>query len=197
MANEMPSSADYSGLTRTVIQYSEAFTALVDKAKHGALSDADWEPIEQLVDVAAFERQGVFLTAKAETFGWSTYKSYISQFGGATSWEGTLRRVTEQPNLVILELEERIAQGGQPRLALSPRTRAPAVPDIAGDVVVIAAARHEARAGIVHHQVEAELSDIEGLGLRRIADAQMDVAHAGAARHAGIRLRFRLAQELL
>lgn len=112
MANEMPSSADYSGLTRTVIQYSEAFTALVDKAKHGALSDADWEPIEQLVDVAAFERQGVFLTAKAETFGWSTYKSYISQFGGATSWEGTLRRVTEQPNLVILELEERNTRGG-------------------------------------------------------------------------------------
>jgi hypothetical protein len=49
MANEMPSSNDYTGLSRKVIQYSEAFSDLVTKAKAGGLTDADWGPIEQLV----------------------------------------------------------------------------------------------------------------------------------------------------
>lgn len=112
MANEMPKSGNFSGLSRAVIQYSEAFTQIVDKAKTGSLSDADWAPIEQLVDVDIFERVGVFLTPSAEVIGWSQYKSYISQYAGGTSWEGTLRHVTEQPGRVILELEERNTRGG-------------------------------------------------------------------------------------
>ena len=112
MANEMPSSDRYSGLSRKVLQYSEAFTQLVDKLKSGPLSDADWCAIERLVDVDAFERVGVFLTPKAEVINWATYKSYISQYGGGTHWEGTLRHVTEVPGRVILELEERNTRNG-------------------------------------------------------------------------------------
>ena len=112
MANEMPSSDRYSGLSRTVLRYSEAFTALVDKMKTDPLSDADWSAIERLVDVEAFERVGVFLTPRAEVINWATYKSYISQYGGGTHWEGTLRHVTEVPGRVILELEERNTRNG-------------------------------------------------------------------------------------
>lgn len=112
MANEMPNSEDFKGLSRKVIQYSEAFTQIVDKAKSGSLSDADWGPIEQLVDIGAFERVGVFLAPPAEVIGWNQYKSYISQYAGGTSWEGTLRHVTEQPGRVILELEERNTRDG-------------------------------------------------------------------------------------
>jgi len=112
VANEMPKSDEFTGLSRAVIQYSEAFSQIVEKAKSGSLSDADWGPIEQLVDTDAFERVGVFLAPQAEVIGWSKYKSYVSQYAGGTSWEGTLRHITEQTGRVILELEERNSRGG-------------------------------------------------------------------------------------
>src|SRR5579862_2707862 len=104
MANEMPSSSEFKGLSRKVVQYSERFTSVVDRIKKPGFSDADWASLEELVDVDKFERQGVFLTSHSEVIKWPQYKKYISQYGGATSWEGTLRRITEVPGLVILEL---------------------------------------------------------------------------------------------
>ncbi len=112
MANEMPSSNDYTGLTRKVLQYSEAFSIVIEKARTGALTDTDWEPFEQLVDTAGYVREGVFLGPQAEVIDWTTYKRYITQYGGFTLWEGTLRHVTESPNRVILELEERNTSNG-------------------------------------------------------------------------------------
>jgi hypothetical protein len=112
MANEMPSSNDYTGLSRKVIQYSEAFSELVKKAKAGGLSDADWGPIEQLVDVDGFERLGVFLMPQGEVLDWQTYKGYVSKYSANTTWEGTLRHITETPGRVILELEERNTHDG-------------------------------------------------------------------------------------
>ena len=112
MANEMPSSSEFSGLSQKVLEYSEAFTSVVNRLKEPDFSDADWEPLEKLVDVENYERQGVFLGDKAEIIGWEKYKYYITEYGGGTSWEGTLRRITEVPNLVVLELEERNTRGG-------------------------------------------------------------------------------------
>ena len=112
MANEMPPSGDFTGLTRTVIAYSEAFVQIADKAKLGPLTDADWLSIEQLVDVPNFVREGVFLGPKAEIIDWPTYRSFVTQYGEHISWEGTLRNVTETPGRVILELEERNTRGG-------------------------------------------------------------------------------------
>lgn len=112
MANEMPGSGDYTGLSRAVLRYSEAFKTMVDKANGGDLTDADWKPIETLVDVAAFERVGVFLGPKAEVIGWKKYRKYVSDYAAGTSWEGTLRNITEVPGRVILELQERNSRGG-------------------------------------------------------------------------------------
>ena len=50
MANEMPASSEFSGLSQVVIAYSEAFAALADRAKTGPLTDADWAEVD-----AAFE----------------------------------------------------------------------------------------------------------------------------------------------
>src|SRR5579862_2825444 len=101
MANEMPNPNAYSGLSRKVLQYAEGFNRVVEKIKQPGFSDADWAPLEELVDVDNFERMGVFLGDKAEVCGWQHYKSIITQYAGATSWEGTVRRITEVPNLVI------------------------------------------------------------------------------------------------
>ena len=112
MANEMPSSDQFSGLSRKVIEYSEHFKLIVEKIKQQRLTDADWSTMEKLVDVDNFRRVGQFLTSTVETSTWAQYKSLIGQYGGMTDWEGTLRRVTETPGLVFLELEERNTRNG-------------------------------------------------------------------------------------
>ena len=112
MANEMPSAETFQGLSRKVLQYSENFKRIADKIKQRSLSEADWAPMEELVDVENFQRMGVFLTDRAEVSSWQQYKQLIAQYGGMTSWEGTLRRITEVPGLVYLELEERNTRDG-------------------------------------------------------------------------------------
>jgi hypothetical protein len=112
MANEMPDSARYTGLSRKVLQYTERFLQVINKIKQPGFSDADWSPLEELVDVRNFQRVGVFLSASVEVSNWQQYKAFITQYGGMTSWEGTLRRITEVPRLVYLELEERNTRSG-------------------------------------------------------------------------------------
>jgi hypothetical protein len=112
MANEMPNSADYTGLSRKVLQYSENFLRIVNRIKHPGFSQADWAPLEELVDVRNFQRVGVFLTNTEEVSNWQQYKQLITQYGGATAWEGTLRRITEVAGLVFMELEERNTRDG-------------------------------------------------------------------------------------
>jgi hypothetical protein len=112
MANEMPKSADFTGISRNVLQYSEQFHRVVNKMKQPGFSEADWAPLEELVDVANFQRVGVFLTERVEVSNWWQYKQFITQYGGKTSWGGTLRRISEVPGLVFLELEERNTRDG-------------------------------------------------------------------------------------
>lgn len=112
MANEMPASENYSGLSRKVLQYSEHFKRIADRIREGTVSDADWAPMEELVDTARFRRVGVFLTPQVEVSTWQQYRKIIDQYGGMTRWEGTLRRITEVPGLVFLELEERNTRNG-------------------------------------------------------------------------------------
>jgi hypothetical protein len=112
MANEMPRSDAYTGLSRKVLEYSEGFSGIVERLQHGPVSAADWAEFEKVVDVANFERIGVFLTAQAEVCGWQQYKETITKYAGHTTWEGTLRHVTESPGRVILELEERNTRDG-------------------------------------------------------------------------------------
>jgi hypothetical protein len=107
VANEMPDSKDYKGLSRRVLEYSENFLRIVNKIKQAGLRESDWAPLEELVDVKNFRRLGAFLTNRAEVSDWAQYKRLITEYGGMTAWEGTLRRITEVPRLVFLELEER------------------------------------------------------------------------------------------
>ena len=109
--------SNLTGLSRKVLEYSEAFARLVERLKQPELPDDVWAPLEKLVDTDNFVRQGVFLTAKVETINWQTYKSYITQYAGATHWEATLRHLTEGPKRVIQELEERNTSSGFTHIA--------------------------------------------------------------------------------
>jgi hypothetical protein len=114
MANEMPRSDEYQGLSRKVIQYSERFNQLVQRMKKPDFSELEWASIEDMVDIANFERMGIFSSDKAAPMRWQDYKKLVTQYAGATSWEGTLRRITEVPDLVILEMTERNIKNGVP-----------------------------------------------------------------------------------
>lgn len=116
MATGIPPASEFSGLTRKVLEFGEAFEAVVARAKDG-LTDADWAPIEEYVDVDAFERIGRFLTEQTETIDWATYKHYIGQYGGYTQYDATLRRITEGERVVIQELEERNTAQGETDVA--------------------------------------------------------------------------------
>lgn len=117
MAHEIPSSENFTGLSRKVLEYSEEFGRLVERLKEAEVPDDAWAPLEKLIDTDNFVRQGVFLTEKVETINWQTYKSYITQFGGAAHWEATLRHLTEGPKRVIQELEERNTISGVTHIA--------------------------------------------------------------------------------
>ena len=113
MANEMPHPDQYTGLSRQVLRYSAAFEGIIGKLKSGGVTDVDWAPFEEIVNPATYERVGVFLGAQAEVIGWDKYKEYISMYGAAADWEGTLRHITEVDNRVVLELEERNTRDGE------------------------------------------------------------------------------------
>ena len=112
MANEMPDPNRYTGLSRKVLQYCENFRRLVSRIKQPGFSETEWASVEELVDVENFRRIGVFLSPRAERSNWQQYKKLVTEYGGRTSWEGTLRRITEIPGLVFLELEERNSRDG-------------------------------------------------------------------------------------
>jgi len=111
MANEMPNPEDYTGLSRLVLQYVENFNRIAKELKQRSSSENDWASMEELVDVDGFQRVGILLTDKVEVSTWQEYVAQLNQFGPMASWEGTLRRITEVPGLVFLELEERITIG--------------------------------------------------------------------------------------
>jgi hypothetical protein len=98
---------NYSGLSRTVLDYSQIMTGLVLRAKQPGWSEECWAPLAELVDTANFERIGNF----KEVMNWPDYVAFLTGWAAGCEWEGSFKRITEAPNLVILELEERVRMG--------------------------------------------------------------------------------------
>lgn len=98
---------NHSGLSRTVLDYSQIMTGLVLRAKQPGWSEECWAPLAELVDTANFERIGNF----KEVMNWPEYVAFLTGWAAGCEWEGSFKRITEAPNLVILELEERVRMG--------------------------------------------------------------------------------------
>ena len=94
---------DYVGRPRTVLEYGLVTKRLVDEAKKPGFSVASWSPLAELVATDEFERVGAF----KEVTDWSTYVDFLTNWATSSEWECSLRRVTETPGAVFLELEER------------------------------------------------------------------------------------------
>jgi hypothetical protein len=91
-------------LTRKVLDYEQAIKRLVPTVKEAA----DWAPLTDLVAVDEFERVGTFL----EVQSWPQYIEMLTKWASAeSSFETTVRRISELHGLVYFEIEERHFQG--------------------------------------------------------------------------------------
>jgi hypothetical protein len=98
---------DYSGLARTVLDYSLIMKRMVDEAKQPGFSVESWAPLAAMVDVDNFERVGNFL----EVMNWHDYVTFLTAWAKTSEWECSFKRVTEHRGVVFLELEERSRVG--------------------------------------------------------------------------------------
>ncbi|WP_067889288.1 hypothetical protein [Nocardia vaccinii] len=99
--------SDYTGLARKVLEYSLITKRLVDQAKQPGFTIADWAPLAELVATDEFERVGNF----KEVMNWTDYTAFLTNWASTSDWECSFKRVTETPDLVFLELEERSRVG--------------------------------------------------------------------------------------
>ncbi len=94
---------DYTGRSRTVLEYGLTTKRLVDAAKQPGFSVDSWGPLAELVATEDFTRVGAF----KEVMDWSAYVDFLTKWATSSEWECSLRRITETPEVVFLELEER------------------------------------------------------------------------------------------
>ncbi len=96
--------AEHGALARKVLEYQDVMKRLVPTIK----ADEDWAPLESLVAVDEFERVGT----RCEVQDWREYKQLLTQWAGAiATFETTVQRVSELPELVYFAAEERHFRG--------------------------------------------------------------------------------------
>jgi hypothetical protein len=99
-------------LTRKVMQYQDTVRQLVPTVK----TPEDWAPLASLIAIDRFERIGTFL----EVQNWQQYAEMLTQWAQSVdSFETTVRRVSELPELVYFEIEERHFYGNNARVVNS------------------------------------------------------------------------------
>jgi hypothetical protein len=94
---------DYTGLSRTILEYSLLMKRLVDEAKQPGFTAESWAPLAELIDTTNFVRVGNF----KEVMNWQEYVTFLTNWATSSEWECSFKRVTEAGNVVFLELEER------------------------------------------------------------------------------------------
>ncbi|MBX7446918.1 hypothetical protein GR927_02850 [Mycolicibacterium sp. 3033] len=95
---------EYGPLTQKVIEYQNTVRALVPKVK----SPQDWAPLGEFLAIDEFERMGPFLDVQ----NWPQYAEMVNGWAqGVKAFETTVRRISELPDRVYFEVEERHLYG--------------------------------------------------------------------------------------
>lgn len=87
---------------RKVLQYGEIIERTVRAAKEPGFTEAGWDELAALLDVAKFERVGNDKVA----MGWDVYRGLLMKWATTTDFWSEFRRISEAGNLVFLELTE-------------------------------------------------------------------------------------------
>ncbi|TGD71708.1 hypothetical protein E4634_16430 [Mangrovimicrobium sediminis] len=98
-------STDSAGpLTEIVLRYCEMIESRVTG---GQLTEADWDPLKEVVAVDEFKRVGAYL----EELDWAQYARFLTEWAGGTRFETTVFHITEVGRSVFQEIEERHYKG--------------------------------------------------------------------------------------
>lgn len=96
-------------LSRRVLEFEATFRRVVaDAKKKPEITPADFEPLAEFAAVDEFERIGAWM----EVMTWQEYVEFLVKFASSPrTFDTTIKRISELPRLVYLEIEERHAQG--------------------------------------------------------------------------------------
>lgn len=92
-----------TGRSRAVLEYSQVTKQLVDSAKQPGFTVESWAPLGELIATDEFVRVGPF----KEVMNWQEYTEFLTNWAKSSDWDCFFQRITETPDLVFLELEER------------------------------------------------------------------------------------------
>ena len=97
----------YNGLARRAIDYGRFQKGLMDRSRQAAdYSPDEWLGLKDFVS-DGFQRVGNF----KEVMNIDDMIRFLQAWAPTQKWEGSFKRVTEQDNVVWLELEERVGEG--------------------------------------------------------------------------------------
>ena len=90
-------------LAQRVLDFEATVKRLVKAAKDPGFTAAGWAPLAEFVAVREFERVGTWM----EVMNWQQYTEFMTQWASSSmGFDTVLRRISELPGLVYLELEE-------------------------------------------------------------------------------------------
>jgi len=96
-------------LAQQVLDFEATVKRLVKAAKDPGFTAAGWAPLAEFVAVREFERVGTWM----EVMNWQQYTEFMTQWASSSmGFDTVLRRISELPGLVYLELEERHTRPG-------------------------------------------------------------------------------------
>jgi hypothetical protein len=96
-------------LAQRVLDFEATVKRLVKAAKDPGFTAADWASLAEFVATGEFERVGTWM----EVMNWQQYTGFLTQWAKSSmGFDTVLRRVSELPGLVYLELEERHTRPG-------------------------------------------------------------------------------------
>jgi hypothetical protein len=96
-------------LSRCVLDFERTLRSLVRAAREPGFGAAGWAPLAEFAAVAEFERVGTWM----EVMNWQQYTEFLSRWARSSmGFDTTVRRVSELPGLVYLEIEERHSRPG-------------------------------------------------------------------------------------
>lgn len=99
----------FTGLARKAIDYGRFQKNLMDRSRQAAdYSPDEWLGLKDLVS-DGFQRVGNF----KEVMNIDDMIRFLQAWAPTQHWDGSFKRVTEQDNVVWLELEERVGEGDQ------------------------------------------------------------------------------------
>ncbi len=105
-----PDPSSVGPLARKVLQYGEVMERIVVAAKEPGFTEAGWDELAALMDVAKFRRVG---NDKAE-MGWEVYRGLLTMWATTTDFWAQFHRISEVGKVVFLELtEHNIPRGGK------------------------------------------------------------------------------------